>query len=282
MPSIVLSAQHTRFAVHQFTSLETAGFDPVTYSRLKFGSDSAAREMGYKLATEFFFAHGEKLLANEVVVFASPYNYIPNAATVMTKHFIDRLNELLVFAQGKHVDYSLVHRKVSYTADYGFLSKEKRRSLIDNDSFSVNRDFVKGKLLLFIDDVCITGTHEDKLREILVEENLDNSAVFLYFAEYRGNQADIEGALNFAGVKCLEDFVALTREKNHHVIIRPIKYLLSRSVEELKQSLPNFSDDMIFSMYYGCLAEGYYKIPSYQANFAILAAEKERRSRQDR
>lgn len=275
-------SDYKRFAAHSFTSLETAPFNPEMYSKLKFGSDQAARTMGYELATEFFCAHGDQLLANDIVVFASPYNYIPNAATVMTKHFIDRLNELLVFAQGKHLEYSLVHRKVSYTADYGFLSKEKRRGLIDNDTFSVNKDFVKGKLLLFIDDVRITGTHEDKLIEVLGTEGIDNEAIFLYYASYNGNQPDVEAQLNFAAVKDLADFVTLTKEPNHHVIIRPIKYLLSRTADELKTALPGFSDDMIFSMYYGCLAEGYYKIPTYQTNFALLTAEKERRSRADR
>lgn len=275
-------SNHIRFAVHNFTALDTASFDPTMYSRLKFGSDQAARAMGYELATEFFCAHGDRLLANEIVVFASPYNYIPNAATVMTKHFIDRLNELLVFAQGKHLEYSLVHRKVSYTADYGFLSKEKRRGLIDNDSFSLNKDFIKGKLLIFIDDVRITGTHEDKLVEVLESEGIENDTIFLYFANYNGNQPDIEAKLNFAAVSCLDDFVALTKEPNHHVIIRPIKYLLSRAPDELKNALPGFSNDMIFDMYFGCLAEGYYKIPGYQTNFALLTAEKERRSHADR
>jgi hypothetical protein len=273
---------YTRFAAHQFSDLETASFDPKTYSRLKFGSDQAARVMGHRLAAEFFFAHGDKLLANDIVVFASPYNYLPNAATVMTQHFIARLNELLVFSQGKHVDYSLVHRKVSYTADYGFLSKEKRKGLIDNDSFSLNRDFIAGKLLLFVDDVRITGTHEDKLMEVLQRDRIDNDAMFLYFANYTGTKADIEGQLNFAAIQAMEDFAALTKEPNHHVIIRPIKYILSRPVEELKASLPGFNDDVVFAMYYGCLAEGYYKVPSYQANFAILTAEKERRSSLDR
>jgi hypothetical protein len=274
--------QYTSFAAHQFSSLETAPFNPKTYSRLKFGSDAAAREMGHQLATEFFFAHGDKLLANECVVISSPYNHLPNAATVMTKHFIDRLNELLVFAQGKHVEYTVVHRKVSYTNDYGFLSKKQRRSLIDNDKFYLNRDFVKDKMLIFVDDVKITGTHEDKLTEVLQRDGVENDVMFLYFAAYTGSQPDIEAALNFAAVQSMEDFVALTKEPNHHVIIRPIKYMLSRPVDELKATLPLFADDMIFDMYYGCLAEGYYKIPLYQASFAILTAEKERRSKHDR
>jgi predicted amidophosphoribosyltransferase len=275
-------ATYSSFAAHQFSTLETAPFDPKMYSRLKFGSDQDARAMGHHLATEFFFAHGDLLLANQCVVISSPYNHLPNAATVMTKHFIDRLNELLVFAQGAHVEYTVVHRKVSYTADYGFLSKEKRRGLIDNDSFYLNRDFIKGKLLIFVDDVKITGTHEDKLTEVLQRDQVENDTMFLYFANYVGDQPDIEAALNFAAVANMADFVELTKMPNHHVIIRPIKYILSRPVDELKSTLPQFGDDIIFAMYYGCLAEGYYKIPTYQHNFAILTAEKERRSRMDR
>ena len=274
--------KYQQFAAHQFSTLETAPFDPKMYSRLKFGSDNDARLMGHQLATEFFFAHGDMLLSNQCVVISSPYNHLPNAATVMTKHFIDRLNELLVFTQGAHVEYTVVHRKVSYTADYGFLSKEKRRGLIDNDTFHFNREFVKGKLLIFVDDVRITGTHEEKLIEVMQSEGIDNEALFLYFANYTGNQPDIEAALNFAAVSNMADFVSLTKSPNHHIIIRPIKYMLSRTVDELKQTLPGFSDDIVFEMYYGCLAEGYYKIPSYQQAFAILTAEKERRSKHDR
>jgi hypothetical protein len=244
---------------------------------LKFGSDSAARKLGHELAVEFFQAHSDKLLANRSVVIASPYNHVHNAATVMTQHFIDRLNELLVFANGEHVEYSVVHRKVTYTADYGFMSKEKRKGLIDNDSFYLNRDFLEGKLLLFVDDVRITGTHEDKLVEILKRDNVPNEAMFLYYANYQGNSPDIEAALNFSGVRSLEDFVALTKEPHHHVIIRPIKYLLGQPPEVVSRVLGEFDDHIVSKMYHGSLAEGYYRIPHYQQNFALLVAETKRR-----
>lgn len=269
--------RYMRFAVHNFSALETAKFSPTEYSRLKFGCDLAAQRLGHELATEFFYAHSDKLLANRCVVISSPYNHVPNAATVMTQHFIDRLNELLVFAQGEHVEYTVIHRKVSYTNDYGFLSKEKRRGLIDNDSFYLNRDFIEGKLLLFVDDVRITGTHEDKLVEILQRDGIQNEAVFLYYANYHGNQPDIEGQLNFSGMKSLTDYVEMTKQPGHHVIIRPIKYILGQKPEALKDALPQLDDHIITKMYHGCLAEGYYKIPGYQRNFGILAAEKEKR-----
>lgn len=269
--------KYTRFAVHNFSALETAKFSPKEYSRLKFGCDTAARNLGHELATEFFAAHSDKLLANRCVVISSPYNHVPNAATVMTMHFIDRLNELLVFARGEHVEYSVIHRKVSYTNDYGFLSKEKRRGLIDNDSFYLNRDFIEGKLLIFVDDVRITGTHEDKLVEILGRDGVDNEAMFLYYANYHGNQPDIEGKLNFSGMTGLDYYLEMSKEQDHHVIIRPIKFILGQKADVLKDALPKLADHIVIKMYHGCLAEGYYKIPGYQRAFGLLAAEKEKR-----
>lgn len=268
---------YRQFAAHTFGNLESATFDPVTYSRLKFGCDNAARQYGYQLAERFFRAHADVLIANSCVVISSPYNYIPNAATVMTGHFVDKLNELLILASGRAVEYSVVHRKVSYTNDYGFLSREKRKGLIDNDSFYLNKGFVAGKLLLFVDDVRITGTHEDKLREVLLHNRVANDAFFLYFASYTGTKPDIEGELNFSYVKSIDDYLALTKEPNHHVIIRPIKYILGQTERVLRGLLPQFSDTYFYRLFYGCLAEGYYKIPSYQSNFGLIVDEKARR-----
>lgn len=271
--------RYTRYSAHGFFDLENAPFDISQYSRLKFGSDIAARNMGHELANGYFNTHTAELVANDVVVFASPYNYVPNAATVMTKHFIDRLNELLMDACGRCVEYSVVHRKVSYTNDYGFLSKDQRKKLINNDSFYVNQDFLQGKLLVFVDDVCITGTHEEKLKDVLGREQLDNDAHFLYYAKYSGNTPDIEGRINFYAVDDLEDYVRLMEEPGHHIIIRPLKYLLSQQANDLTKFLSMISEDTIARIFHGCIAEGYFRIPSYQRNFGIIhAAHKSRQN----
>lgn len=266
--------KYQSFAAHNFHNLEDAPFCAKQYSRLKFGSDAAAKKLGYELAAAYFYQHASVLIANRTVVIPSPYNHVPNAATVMTTHFVDRLNELLVDVCGRHIETSIIHRKVSYTNDYGFLSQEKRKELIDNDQFHLNRAFLEGKMLVFVDDVRITGTHEVKLKEILERDGVPNQAMFLYYANYSGLQADIEGQLNFADMKSLEDYIALANEANHHVIIRPIKWLLSQCPEALAAALNQLSPEFIRKVFYGCLAEGYYKIPAYQHNFGVISKHK--------
>jgi PRTase ComF-like len=260
-----------RFSAFQFQDLETAKFDPKTYSKLKFGCGQAAREMGHTLATAFFHQNRPLLLANRCVVFASPYNYVPNAATLMTRHFVDILNHHLVSANGEHVEYSLIHRKVSYTNDYGYLQKEERKALINNDKFYLNSGFIEDKLLIFVDDVRITGTHEDKLKEILVQDNVPNQAVFVYFADYTGQRADIESELNFSYVKDPFDYARLAIRDDFHVLVRPIKYVLGLGAGTAELLLVNLPRPVIENLYFGALAEGYYKIPKYQENFHSLA-----------
>lgn len=264
--------KHTQSFVHSFAGMEGLPFDPIDYSHLKFGSDEVAKKFGYEIAETFFKDHSEELLSNRVVVFPSPYNHVENAASVMTRHMIDRLNHLLVNANGNNVEQSLIHRKVSYTSDYGFLPKEKRRALIDNDEFYINKDFIKGKTLVFVDDVFITGTHEEKLVEILDVHGLNNPAYFLYYAKYAKGAvgADIEAAINFAGIRDLKDFAELTKRPGHNLIVRPIKYLLSRMPHELATCLEIFDVEFLTKVYYGAIGEGYHKIPNYQDNFRAI------------
>ena len=269
--------QFFRHSCHKFSDLITAPFDVKSYSCFKFGSDNDAKLMGYALADSFFETYNAKLLANDMLIFASPYNHVKNAATIMTEHFMNRLNSLLVNTNGKHVEYSIIHRKVSYINDYGFLSKEKRQELIDNDLFYINTDFLANKLLVFIDDVYITGTHENKLIEVIKNNNITNECGFLYFTQYTGMSPNIEGALNFASITNIHDFIDLTKRLNHHTIVRPLKYLLGQQPGVLKDNIGKFSTDTINKMYFGCLAEGYYCIPSYQENFKILTEEHQTR-----
>lgn len=267
------------YARHLFTVADwdngTMPFEPEAYSRLKFGHDLTAKQFGESLADGFFEAHADALLAQPVVVIPSPYNYVENAATIMTRYFVRRLNHHIVSANGEHVDYSIIHRKVSYTSDYGFMSAEQRSGLLANDRFYLNEAFYAGKTLVFIDDIRITGSHEIRLKEILEGSDTlrDNNAFYVYFAALEGEcRAEIEAALNFSGITNLNEYLALAMTTNHHVIVRPIKFLLSRPTEEFKEFLAGCDIEKCETIYYGCLGEGYYKIPDYQSNFLMLKA----------
>lgn len=260
-----------RLAVHYFNGLDDLQFDPVEYSKLKFGSDIIARRYGHELADTFFREHADVLLSMPAVVIPSPYNYVQNAASVMARHFTNRLNHHLGHANGNSVEWTVIHRKVTYTNDYGFLSADQRKALIDGDSFYFNNKFVEGKLLIFIDDVYITGTHERKLAEIMDTAGMRNRCFYLYYGmKMPGTNPDVEAAINLAGIKDLRDYAELMLEPNHHIIVRPLKFLLSQPVDELRQMLHNVKTEVLEEMYHGCLGEGYHRIPRYHDQFQVI------------
>lgn len=267
----------TIHAANHFTCLEDCPFEAKDYSRLKFGSDKVAKRFGRDLAHKFFAAHSAELLSNRAVIIPSPYNHVKNAASIMTQHFADQLNHLLVMQSGEHAECSFIHRKISYISDYGFLGANQRRALIDGDDFYFNVNFYKDKLLIFVDDVRITGTHEYKLHDLLNAHDIDNRTFFLYYGMYEGNQPDIESKLNFAGIKTPTDFFNHVRETcdamddHFHMIVRPIKYILGKmSKVECADLLQELSNELIYNLYTGCIGEGYYKIPDYQENFSVI------------
>lgn len=258
-----------RFSSYKFTN-QFSPFSFSAYSRLKFGCDSAAKSFAEKLATDFFSQHGDDLVLKKCVVIPSPYNYVENAATVLTKHFVKRLNHLLVHRNGEPVEYSTINRKVSYVQDYGFLKANDRKRLIDNDMFYLNKEFYGDKTLIFVDDVRITGTHEDKLRELLDIDEIYNDSFYLYIAQYEGDSPEIESQINFDAVKSCGDYVKIAQSKDSHMIVRPIKYILGLKEGDLNIVIGNLPPHHISNLYYGIIGEGLHKIPQYQNNFGKI------------
>lgn len=266
-----MKKDHSQFAVHHFDCLETTSFSPKEYSLLKFGVDSVARKFATSLADNLFEAHSSDLISSRSVVIPSPYNHVANAATIMTRHFVDRLNHHLVSNSGEHCDYSTIHRKVSYISDYGFLPAEQRKKLIDGDDFYFNPEFYKDKTIIFVDDVRITGTHEIKLVELMEAHGIKNKCIFAYYAMYHGERPNIEAEINFAGIKNVQDFLEIAvREDDFNLIVRPIKFILGLKKDEILVFLKTISPKMVAELYHGCLGEGYYKIPAYQTNFKLI------------
>ncbi len=255
-----------RYAVHEFDD-QTSPFDFGDYSKLKFGDNAAARKFGEQLADGLVQEHISSLLGNRIVVVPSPYNQVKNAATILTGHFVNRLNHHLVTMKGSPVEYSTINRKVSYINDYGFLPADKRKELIDGDEFYFDPGFYSDKLLLFIDDVRITGTHERKLEEILDERQVQNPRMYLYYANYNGSDPTIESRLNFAAVKTPFDYLNIANKVGSHMIVRPIKYLLGLPQAQLQETIKGMARETVEQLYFGTIGDGLHQIPAYQANF---------------
>lgn len=267
----IITARHT-FTAEDYDAQQLP-FVPSEYSRLKYGDDSIAKKYGYELAERFFELHFAVLIVQQCVVIPSPYNFVPNAATIMTRHFVDRLNHLIVQKTGLHVDYATIQRKVNYTGDFGLLDAEARRQLIGGDTFYVHQGFFENKTMLFVDDVRITGAHENRLMEIIdnCERLRDSNIHFLYYGQLVGDESrnDIEAYLNSAEMT-LDMYIEMQREPANHLIVRPIKWLMRMNRKDFETYLTKSSIKVIRDLYFACLGEGYYAVPEYQCNYHLL------------
>jgi len=255
-----------RFAAHTFTALADAGFDIGAYSRLKFGSDRAAKALGVDLADRFF-AQRRSTLVQRCVVVPAPSTTVPVAATLLSRHFANRLNARLVAEGAGPVEWTLAHRDVTYNNDYADLPADRRRAILAADRIYLNRDFVAGKFLLFVDDCRITGTHEDKLAAFLRCEGLPNGHAFVCYADYAGDDPSVESRLNRAAITSAADLVELAREPGHQVTTRAVRLLLE--APELPTLLDSAPAGFVEAAYHAAMAKGYHL--HYPAAFAQLA-----------
>lgn len=264
---------HLRYSLHKIDNTTDFGFDPADYSRFKFGDGSIAEQFGLALAEGFIdevFSGIE--IEQQLVVMSSPYDFIPTATNAMKDYFVFRLNRYLI-EQGKSVvQEAKIHRTTTYKEDYGALNAEERMRLIGNDTFHVDKSFLEGKTLIFMDDIRITGSHERMIKKMISEYGIQNDAFLLYFAELINDEIhpNVENYLNFHAVKSVFDLGELIQNKRFTINTRIVKYILNSEqeifqtfIEQQNQSFKNLLLDM-------AIGNGYHTMDSYRANIHQL------------
>lgn len=264
--------QHT-FSLHKINHSEHFDFSPADYSRFKFGDTIAARSFGVELAKAFI----EKILMKiavpkQMVVISSPYSFIPTATFALKDYFVFTLNRWLAENEHAVVQETRVHRTITYKEDYGALDAEQRMNLIGGDSFHIDKDFLAGKTLLFLDDIKITGSHERMITKMLTEYGLQNETYLLYFAELENKMIhpNIENYLNYYFVKSIFDLEGIVKSDSFAMNTRLVKYILNADHNEFKFFIQNQSSEFMNRLYDLALGNGYHTIEAYQPNLNKL------------
>lgn len=264
---------HKSYALHQITNTDEFGFDPDDYSRFKFGDDLVAKEFGEQLAEGFISACLENnFIEEQMVVISSPYSFIPTATFAMKNHFIHQLNRWLAEKGGLVVQEAKVHRTVTYKEDYGELCAEERLKLIGNDSFHIDKHFLEGKTLLFLDDIRITGSHERMILKMAGEYALTNDIHMLYFAELinKDIHPNVENMLNYHQVKSVFDLNDIIKGGFFSFNTRIVKYILNCDFSSFSIFMKDQTEDFINMLYNLSLGNGYHTIEAYAENLKFI------------
>ncbi|HEY8931006.1 MAG TPA: phosphoribosyltransferase family protein [Mucilaginibacter sp.] len=262
------------YSLHHITSDNAFGFDPDDYSRFKFGDDAVAKEFGTALADGFIGQHIAGIPAGtQLVVISSPYSFIPTATFAMKNWFVYRLNRWLAANNYPVVQETKVHRTITYKEDYGELDAQARINLIGNDLFHIDKQFLEGKTLVFLDDIKITGSHERMIMKMVGEYGLKNDIYMLYFAELVNKEIhpSIENFLNYHQVKTIFDLEAVIKGGSFAINTRIVKYILNYNFDCFRLFIGNQTDQFINLLYDMALGNGYHSIDAYAKNLNFIA-----------
>lgn len=260
-----------KLSLHQFDSMNSLSFSKEDYSRLKFGDNTVAEKYGQELAEHFFHKYIDVILLYKIVVYESSYNYVRNAASLITDSFYKHLtfltkNYTATIYRGK------INRIIPYTTDYGKLNLKERTKLLKKDTFTFDHRFSKDFFNIFIDDVFISGTHHRKIEEMIKGYKINfDQCLALYYGEYTGDCGfEIESQLNFGQIKNLGDLDCLIKSSDDYkIIVRTLKMILNPEFNN-DDFLENQEYEFLEELYYLALGEGYHKNPSYSSQLSKI------------
>ncbi|WP_315056098.1 phosphoribosyltransferase family protein [Chryseobacterium indoltheticum] len=262
-----------RYSLHKIDSAEEFTFSPAEYSYFKYGDKFFAEKFAKELFEGFIGQHQEILDTDkEIVVLPSPYMAIPTASNFLCFYFKKHL-DFYLFQKGKKSSIiSKINRNHTYTTDYGNLSFEDRKSLIANDTYYLDKDFLREKLCIFIDDIKITGSHEYTVNKILDQYAVNADFLFMYYAELTNFDIDptIENFFNYYTVKDVQDVVKVMAKESFQFNTRIVKYILGLNSENFEYLTSNVKKQHTDDLIELAISNNYHLIKEYENNINTL------------
>jgi hypothetical protein len=214
------------YSLHKISSIDNLTFSPEDYSWFKYGDKHYAKNFAKNLFENFITTHGDTILKQEeIIILPSPFLSIPTASNFLCYYFKENLNIFLYNNGKKAAIESKIYRNQTYTTDYGNLNFEERAKLISNDTYYIDKDFIKNKFCLFIDDIKITGSHEHTIKKILTQFEITGEFIFVYFAELINKEIhpNIENYFNYFSVKGVNEIIEVINRIDFQFNTRIVK-----------------------------------------------------------
>ena len=210
-------------------------------------------------------------LNKQIIIYSSPYSQIPTSSLFLTQYFIE-----ILIGEYPKLDLKLekINRNNTYSQDYGLMNAEQRYQLISKDTYSFINLPDKDAVLIFMDDVSITGTHQKVIENLISENSIENEVVFLYYAKLIDNSdPKFESHLNNFKIKKWDDLAKLMLLSVFKFNTRAIKYLLSLKKEEFNlmiDVLHKNKPQLINNLFLFAESNNYDKIDAYKNNMKEL------------
>ncbi|MBG6236874.1 hypothetical protein IWX76_003476 [Pedobacter sp. CAN_A7] len=261
------------YSLHKIVEELNSPFKMDEYSWFKFGDKHYAEKFATQLFDGFIAEHEDLVLSGQdIVILPSPYLSIPTASNFLCHFFKMKLNNYLFQHHKKACAESKIYRNQTYVTDYGNLDFEERVLLISNDTYYIDRNFIEGKLCIFVDDIKITGSHEHTVNKILDQYQVKGDFIFLYYAELINKEIHprVENFYNYYAIKDVADIVEVINRASFQFNTRIVKYILSFNQEQFNYVLDHIPVEKRTDLFHLAISNNYHQITDYQNNINTI------------
>jgi hypothetical protein len=254
-------------------------FCPEEYSRFKHGDAEVQRKYGHMLADRFIETHRNLLETDPQSLAIAPFAYmhVPTAAGNTMRYFHERLGDFLRSIGKPCVERFHMHKYVvnhSQDHNYAKVSLEERKRILAMAPLSVDEKRLKGKTVVMIDDILITGNSEARIFEILREAKAERF-VFWYIArmdpEVASADPGIESRLNQWEIKNVRDIEKIMVPGRFNFNLRNCKFILDNKESDVRWLARRIDRGILHDLYETSLANSYYMDPKYARSVNDLA-----------
>jgi hypothetical protein len=265
-----MKLKHKSHFVHGFSEV-TIPFNKEAFSEFKYGNTRNAKNMAQEMFEYFKSNFINSYQNKDIFIYSSPYDKIPTSSLFLTINFCELLKNDLI---NKNVFLEKIDRINTYAEDYGLLSAKERLALISNDTYSFNKKPNKDAILIFIDDISITGTHQIVIEKLIENLEIKNDIVFFYYAKLIDNtNPKIESHLNSFKIKSYVDLINLMHSSSFQFTTRTIKFILALNNSDFLTFINSFHNtklDLLDELIKLALSNKYEKIDCYKNNLNQL------------
>ena len=265
-----MKLKYNSYFVHGF-SKNNIPFDKEGFSEFKYGNTNISKSMAIELFEYFKCKFRDNELPKDIIIYSSPYDKIPTSSLFLSRYFYELLDNDLI---NHNISLKKIDRINTYAEDYGLMTAKERLALITNDTYSLIENPNKNALLIFIDDISITGTHQIVIENLIENLNIKNNIVFLYYAKLldRSNPK-IESYLNSFKIKSCDDLIYLMSLSCFKFTTRAIKFILSLNCKDISVFINSFNNTNLYlldELIKLALSNKYHEIECYKSNLNQL------------
>ncbi|MDX2302302.1 MAG: phosphoribosyltransferase family protein [Microscillaceae bacterium] len=243
-------------------------FDNQLFSRFKYGSAKAAALFGKQLF-ELIQDQIPFLLEDQnLLISASPYKSVPPASHAITHALIKNWENSSPYTTPQNTK---IGRTLLFPSDYSRLDRESRSKLMQKVNLHwIHLPEKSNKKIIVVDDVFITGAHEERLTKFLEKENFEE-VYFIYTAQLVSPvHPTIEHQINHASISTIWDLAQIWHQDGFILNARICKFLLAYSeINELLQFAENIPETWSREIAEGMTQDGYHQMDIYLKNWEI-------------